>query len=433
LIPPPSGAMLAGDPTTAGAAKRKKGNRTMPRERKLPDGLWKRGACYYARFRHGGRVIRKRLSTDFRAACQLLNELRARADRGDFGLTDNDYPWFDLRNEFLRWAKQAVRSGTYAEYERDLDKFEAFSPIHSVRQIEPELVLRFRSWRLDTGKVTPRTINRQVGTINNVLNKGVEWGRIAANPIKGLAPLAHETKAKDRRSLTVEEVDALFAASPEYLRRVWRMFMVTGLRKSELVNLLFSDVDFERGIVTVQAANAKSGKAREIPLDDEMLSTLERLRDEAKHRRPVTGRTLKVTARQLANFTTDHVFVTQANTPWRNNLRARFYACCRKAGIADAKWSGSIDVHSLRVSFATLSIEHGASPRAVQAILGHSTLAMTMAVYAKATERSKRDAISVLPFAKVSPPEHVIPVQNAHTVRTSSESEPEPLAIKAVG
>ncbi len=81
-----------------------------------------------------------------------------------------------------------------------------------------------------------------------------------------------------------------------------------------------------------------------------------------------------------------------------------------------------MDIHSLRVTFTTLAIENGASPKAVQDILGHSTLAMTMAIYAKATERSKREAIDALPFASTSAPAHVISVQNAHKVRTSRKS-----------
>jgi hypothetical protein len=55
----------------------------MPRTKKLPLGLWKRGEFYYARFRHNGRLIRKKLSSDFRAACDILAEMKARYSRGE--------------------------------------------------------------------------------------------------------------------------------------------------------------------------------------------------------------------------------------------------------------------------------------------------------------------------------------------------------------
>ena len=95
----------------------------MARPRKLPAGNWKRADTYYARFRSGGRLVRKRLSTDFDTACDILAELRARASRGEFNLIDNDYPWADLKVEFLRWARQAVRNPH--EYERDLSRLES--------------------------------------------------------------------------------------------------------------------------------------------------------------------------------------------------------------------------------------------------------------------------------------------------------------------
>ncbi len=57
----------------------------MARKSKMPAGMWQRGQVYYARFSSQGRLVRKRLSTDFATAKLLLNELMARSDRGDFG------------------------------------------------------------------------------------------------------------------------------------------------------------------------------------------------------------------------------------------------------------------------------------------------------------------------------------------------------------
>jgi hypothetical protein len=68
--------------------------------------MWKRGDAYYARFRAGGRLVRKRLSGDFNPACEVLNDLRSRADRADFNLIDNDYSWDDLEAEFMRYKRQ---------------------------------------------------------------------------------------------------------------------------------------------------------------------------------------------------------------------------------------------------------------------------------------------------------------------------------------
>jgi len=197
----------------------------------------------------------------------------------------------------------------------------------------------------------------------------------------------------------------------------------------------FADVDFERRVVTVRAGTAKNHKAREIPLDDESLETLAALADAAKGREVMPGKTARETVQQRANFSREHVFVTKANTPWGSNLLTRFYSVCKRAGIDGAHKGGSVDIHSLRVSFTTLALEAGATPKAVQAILGHSTLALTMGVYAKATDRTKRDAVAALPFAsKVTAPAHAVefPVRIAHTARTSAETSPQPKTAQAL-
>ncbi|MHB1036212.1 MAG: tyrosine-type recombinase/integrase [Pirellulales bacterium] len=405
----------------------------MPRstKRKLPAGLWLRGNVYFARFRSHGLLVRQRLSSDFTAAVRKLNDLKARADLADFSLVDNNCPWPTLKEAFLKWVRQSLRRPE--DYERDLKRFEEYRPIASVQQVDAALVVGYRDWRAAQGNVSARTVNREVGTVRNMLNKGVAWKFLGHNPIKDLAPLAHDTAIKERRALSVAEVEAIFAASPEYLKPVWRMFMVTGIRKSELVTLKFSNIDFERRVMTVRAGVAKSHKPREIPLDDEMLAMLARLRDQAKDRRPVLTGPAKSRQRQAANFSREHVFVTRVNTPLKNNLLTRFYEVCEKAGIPGAENGGTVDIHSLRVTFCTLALENGANPRDVQAILGHATLAMTMSVYAKATDQSKRAAIGALPFASMTSPAHILPLPgakkrraetgtSAHKARTSKKA-----------
>ena len=252
-----------------------------------------------------------------------------------------------------------------------------------------------------------------------MLNKAVVWRRIGSNPLAELKPLPHDKPVKQRRSLSVEEVQAILAASPDYLRAVWMLFMTTGLRRSEVVNLKFADVDFARRMVVIPASIAKNHQSREVPLDDYVLADIQARRAEAKKRQPVAGLTARQTERQRANFSRDHIYVTQACTPLKNNLLRQFYSVCRGAGIEGAEPGGTVDLHALRVSFITLSIEHGASPKAVQAIVGHSSLNMTMGIYARATDTAKRDAIGVLPFATVSMPEHVLRLSSAHKLRTT--------------
>lgn len=381
----------------------------MGRPRKLPPGMTKRGDVYYAKFRKDNRLIQKRLSPNYKAACEMLNDLRARVDKAGIGIIDNDYPWSDLKAEFLRWARQETTMAD--DYKRTLGYFEAYRPVTSIRHINHDFVFGFREWRAAQKKtknskenVSVRTVNRNVSTLQSMLNKGVKWGRIGYNPIAGLSPLENLEEKKVRRSLSPEEVTSILENSPQRLREVFLTFLTTGLRLNELVSLTFSDIDFQNHTATVQKKNSKTGKEREVPLCDEVMAIIQRKHEEAPFRHPVEGKWLEQTKQQYANFSKDHVFVTLANTPMRNNLLTRFYAICKKAGIADAVPGGAVDIHGMRVSFATLALESGGTPKAVQEILGHSTLDMTMKVYNRARSESKRAAVGALPFATVTEP-----------------------------
>ena len=389
----------------------------MARKRKPPPGLWDRSGVYYARFRAHERPVCKKLLRDYRATCEMLNELRARADRADFGLVDNDYPWKELKREFLRWTKQQNRVAR--DYDISLRWLEDYCPVKSIRQVTHQYVIGFRQWRLEHG-IAPGTVNKNVAALLSMLGKAVEWQYIGANPIAGLKRLPVDKPVKDRRPLTVEEAEAVFEHSPADILPVWWTFMTTDIRHVELVEMLFSDVDFDLREGTVRRRTAKSHKARTVPLCDEVYNYIVELRERAKDRQPDKASSAKQTAQQLANFSRDHVFVGKANTPLKNGLLRRFYRICQRAGIEDACRNGSVDIHSLRMTYTTMAIGNGADPKSVQDILGHSTLALTMNTYAKATNSGKRHATAAIPFATMSGSEHVIPRQKVCAARATN-------------
>jgi hypothetical protein len=90
----------------------------MPRPRKLPEGIRVRNGEYHCDFYAGGRRVRKRLSGDVDVARQVLNELKARADKADFGLLDNDYPLADLKDQYLKHCRQVLKPSS-ADWNRE--------------------------------------------------------------------------------------------------------------------------------------------------------------------------------------------------------------------------------------------------------------------------------------------------------------------------
>jgi integrase len=138
-----------------------------------------------------------------------------------------------LKKDFLAWAKQNIRR--WREFESDLDKFEAFSRVQCVSTVTPRLIDQFREWRL--AQVTPRTVNRQVGTIANMLAKGIHRFKVlASNALADVKRLPEGDPTKVRRALTADEVAAIFKDSRPEMVPVWRLYATTGMRKMELVS-----------------------------------------------------------------------------------------------------------------------------------------------------------------------------------------------------
>lgn len=353
--------------------------------RKLPPGLRKRGTVYYAYFQSGGVRVRKRLSHNLSVAKVMLTDLRAKLDLGDLSVVDNRYPWDRAKKEYLRWVQQTKRRPK--EYQAILARFEQYRPVRHVSQLTHDYMVGYRDWRLSHG-VAPSTINLEVKRLQGLLNRLVAWRRIKSNPIKGLDRLAEDHPVKQRRALTAEEVRRLLDASGPR-RLLWLTFLTTGLRSGELREATYDWIDWDRRTLTVPRTS-KTHTAREVPLCDEVYDGLRAAYEaDPDQRRLFPGR-------------------CRCGGRSREGLLHALYRDAGKAGIEGAHQGGSVDVHALRVTFTTLSIDNGAKPAAVQKILGHKTLAMTMNVYNRVSDSSKRDAVAVLPFASTSRPEHLI-------------------------
>jgi integrase len=405
----------------------------MPRKRKLPEGMYQRGRHYYADFYAGGRRVRKKLATDLDAARDILVELRARAQKADFGLLDNDYPLDDLREQYLRHCRQALGETSELRYRKALDVILPGLPAKRVRQVTVALILTYRQERLAAGK-SPGTVNYEVGTLHRMLRWGAGPAKlIGSSPLDGVKALPH-LRPKDGRALAPGEVKALLDASTQRWREVWYSYLVTGMRLNELIRLTFDDIDWENRELVIRPHKSKSRRERRIPIDDGLWGILKRQEAGRSQRRPSEGIRFGVSMRE--RFSDRHVFVGRECNPLTDrNVYHALMKCCKKAGIATRTFDGEglpmehVDVHSLRRSFATELIVNGADPKSVQELLGHKTLVMTMKLYAKVRPQNKRQAVARLSYGGgVTAPAHLVefpapaadPVQFGHQLDTAS-------------
>ena len=163
--------------------------------------------------------------------------------------------------------------------------------------------------------------------------------------------------------LTQAEVEAMInAASGNDAqsvrdRAMLELFYASGLRVSELVALRLEDVNLESGTVICMG---KGSKERIIPVGGKAREVLEKYLGKARLK-ILNGR------KEPAIFISRLGKALSRQSAWKT---IKFYA--RKAGVKK-----NIMPHTLRHTFATHLLEHGADLRSVQEMLGHSDIATT--------------------------------------------------------
>ncbi|GAB6194977.1 site-specific tyrosine recombinase XerD [Lysobacter xanthus] len=180
------------------------------------------------------------------------------------------------------------------------------------------------------------------------------------------------------KALTETQVAALLAApddaTPAGLRdrAMLELMYATGLRVSELVGLPAQAVNLRQGALRV---TGKGSRERLVPMGEEAQHWLERY---AASARPVLlGR----------GRSSPFLFLDGHGEPL---TRQHFWATVKRLAAVAGIDPGRISPHGLRHSFATHLLNHGADLRALQMLLGHSSLSTTQIYTLVAREKLKQ-------------------------------------------
>jgi integrase len=226
-------------------------------------------------------------------------------------------------------------------------------------------------------QLSPKSINNYLTILRKALSVAAEWGSVqTVPPIKWM-----KTPPSKFDFLTFEEAERLVAAAePE-----WRMMIVvalkTGLRQGELLALSWDDLDLVAGRVVVsrnlargEITTPKNGKSREIPLGNDVLAEL-------KRHRHLRG---------------DFVFSNKDGSVLaKGACKHPLWRACKRAGLRRIGW------HVLRHTFASHLVMRKAPIKAVQELMGHSTVAMTER-YAHLSPDVRKDAVLLLDRVNVA-------------------------------
>jgi integrase/recombinase XerD len=272
------------------------------------------------------------------------------------------------------WMERGLATNTLAAYRADLtalSRWLAERDIAITRTTRAEL-LAFIAFRVDAG-ARPRSTARQLSSFRRFFRYLVREGVLRDDPTAQIAmPKIGRSLPK---SLSEEEVESLLNAPAiadplgHRDRTMLEVLYATGLRVSELVNLKYSQINTNQGVIRIIG---KGNRERLIPLGEEAVRWLMEF---------VKGPRNEI----LLDRTTDYLFPTRRGD--RMTRQAFWHIIKRYA--RKAQIDKELSPHTMRHAFATHLLNHGADLRVVQMLLGHSDLSTTQIYTHVARERMK--------------------------------------------
>ena len=354
--------------------------------------IYSRNSIWYVDLRVQGRRIRKKAGKSKKLAELLLKDLEIKAERGQLGFLDHkEISLKDFFDQFKEYSKANHRPATQARYHAVVDNFIHFAQkettINKISQISVDTIEKYKIYRRSVpvarnGAKAERvkkeavsqgvkgyTLNFEITALRTIFNLAIQWKYLDKNPASGVKLLKTDD-SKQRRFLTESECQRILDHAEKEDYPVFAVFLNTGMRRAELVNLEWSDIDFQKGIIKIQRKSfwlPKTGE-REIPMNETSREILMRL--------PKRG-----------NFVFTDKKGEQLNP---DNIRRNLVDTAKRAKVENLT-----EIHALRHTFASQLITNGVDLPSVQKLMGHSSIETTM-IYTHQTTDHLKSAISKL-------------------------------------
>jgi integrase len=320
-------------------------------------GIYKKGKVYWMIKQYNGKRIERSLETSLkRVAEERYAKLVSEIIDGSYfeGQKAKTLTLADMVEKYKQKYKR-LRDDT--TFKRLLPAFGHFT----LAEITTEMISDYREGRLKV--VKPATVYQELSLLRRMFNVARrEWKWVKGNPAADLSFSVGNSNARDRWLSLTEERSLLSAATnPNWLRSLLITALHTGMRRGEILNLKWQDIDFKRKLLTVH--KSKNGEKRSIPLSSTLCDVLKDINVIS-----ISGKVFPISVR---------------------SLRAAFEMTLEKAGVQDFHF------HDLRHTFATRLVQAGVDFYRVKELLGHKSISMTMR-YAHHYPESLRSSIEVL-------------------------------------
>ena len=320
--------------------------------------------------------------------------VEARKPAAEKPITFGDY----ITDHFTPWAKVNQKA-----WRATLDNLQAtFGHLYNreLRSLDHAVFDKFKNARVAAG-IEKSTVNRDLSRVRKVFAHAIDNEFLSVHPLRKVKAfpardadkgrvryLSDDEEARLRATLAAREVERRASRTrhnawhaergttghpqwgantyTDHLMPMVLLAINTGMRRGELFGLDWSHVKLSAKLLTVVAGNAKSGKARHIPLNAEAVEVLKRWK-------PGTGL----------------VFPSPKTGGRMDNINNAWEALAEAAQLVEFRF------HDLRHHFASKLVMAGVDLNTVRELLGHADIAMTLR-YAHLAPHKLADAVAKL-------------------------------------
>lgn len=311
-------------------------------------GLRKRGKFWYAIYSDGTGKMKEESTkcSNKRDALLFLEERHRQVREGKlpFAKRIPNYAFKDFANDYLEWSKG---NKDYRNKKSIVPKLiDEFGKI-PLQKFNTLIIEKYQSKLKETLK--PASVNRILAVLKHIFSKARDWEMIGEHTHMQIRKVKlFNVDNKRIRYLNEDECKRLIEACNEHLKPIVETSINTGMRKGEILQLKWQNVDLFGG--NIQVEDSKNNESRQIPMNETMRQLFREL-----------PRRLDI----------DYVFFNHFTGKPYNDLKKAFRSACKRAKI------NNFTFHDLRHTFASHLVMRGVYLSTVKAYLGHKTIRMT--------------------------------------------------------
>ena len=329
--------------------------------------ITKKNGKYYSRFQINGERHHYLCSgaTSMKEAEKMESAFKYKLMQQQNGIIPRDLKNITINKLFkiyLEYSETNKKS-----YDSDVSRTKLikqyFGETTLIKDITPEKVEKFKIFLLDQNRST-MTVNRYLEQIKTAFRMAVDNNYLLKNPCQNIKKFP--VKNYSVRYLKPDEEERLFKVLPEYLKGIVIVALNTGLRKSNILELRWEQINFDFNFIEV--LENKGNKHLLIPLNEKLIQFFNNKPDMERK---------------------GYIFINpETGLPYKD-IKKAWSTALEKANIENFRF------HDLRHTVGTRLAEQLVPVNVIKELLGHSDVHTTMR-YVHCTQGAKLEALNKL-------------------------------------